>query len=107
MHRNRLLILKSLMKVLPLQQLRNGILRHQAYEVIGGERSHPAPVKINHSLLWIENLEHLRLISFRVGLNLLTRKRWPRHRPPRRVADHAREIADQKNCSVPEILKMF
>ena len=67
----------------------------------------PAPVEVDHSFLRIENLENLRLISLRILLNLLASQRRPRSRAPRRIADHSGEVADQKNRSVAEILKMF
>ena len=98
---------KALVKVLALQQLRNGVLRHQADEIVGGELGEPAPVEVDHSLLRIENLEDLRLVSLGVFLDLLAGERRTRDRASRRIADHAGEIADQKDCGVPEILKVL
>ncbi len=106
-HGNGLLVLKSFVKILALQQLRNRVLRHQADEIVGAKLPKPSPVEVDHSFLRIENLENLRLISFGIFLNLPARQRRPRGRASRGVTNHAGEITDQENCGVPEILKMF
>ncbi len=98
---------KALVKVLALQQLRDRILRHQADEIIGSKLCEPAPIEVDHSLLRIENLEHLRFVCLGVLLNLLARERRPRGRASRGVADHPGEVADQKDCGVAEILKVL
>src|SRR5256885_13696774 len=107
MHRNRLLIVKASVKVLAFEQLRDCVLCHQPHKIVGGKRTHPPPVEINHSLLWIENLENLRLVSLGILFDLLTAKRRPGDRSPRRVPDHPRKIANQKDCGMPEILEML
>ena len=71
------------------------------------ERAHPAPVEVDHRLLRIENLEDLRLVRFRILLDLFAAERRARRRSPRRITDHAGEIANQKDGRVPQILKMF
>ena len=107
MHGNRFLFLKPLVKVLPLQQLRHRVLRHQPHKIIGRERAHPPPVEIDHRLLRVKNLENLRFIGLRILLNLLTAERRTRRRAPRRIADHPGEIANQKDRRVPQILKVL
>ena len=68
----------------------------------------------NHSLLKrvsvfcaIENFVHLRHVSFGVAHDLFAGERRARGGAPGRVADHAGEVADQKNDGVAEVLKMF
>ena len=107
MHRDRFLFPKSLVKVLALQQLRDGVLRHQTHEFIRAHRAHPAPVEIDHRLLGIENLEHLLLVCLRILLDLLAAQRRACHRASGGITNHSREIANQKDCRVPQILKML
>src|SRR5580658_10776405 len=95
------------MKLLAFEHLRDGVLGQEPHEIVRRERAHPAPVEVDHGLLRIENLEYLSFISLRILFHLLTAERRARGRTARRIADHAGEIADQKNGSVPEILKMF
>src|SRR5580700_1439473 len=99
--------MKAFMKVLALQKLRNGVLRHQADEIVSGKVGKPAPVEVDHSFLRIENLENLRLVRFSVFLDLLASQRRTRGRAPRWIADHSGEVADQKDCRVPKILKVL
>ena len=107
MHGDRLLLVKALMKILTLQQLRNGVLRHQSHEIVGRQSPHPAAIEIDHRLFRIENLEDLLFIRLRILLDLLAAERRPRHRPSRRVANHPGEVANQKNRRVPQILKVL
>src|SRR5215472_11902220 len=95
------------MKVLALQQLRNRELRQQPHKIVRGKRAHPAAVEIDDGLLRIKNLEDLRLIGLRILVDLLSAQRRPGSRASARITDHSREIANQKNRRVPEILKMF
>src|SRR5438045_7225050 len=97
MHRDWLLLLKSFMKILSLQHLRDRVLRRQTNEIFGREFGKPATVEIDDGLLSVENLEHLRFISLRVLRNLLARQWRTRRRAPRRIADHSGEVADQKD----------
>ena len=106
-HRNRLLILKAFVKVFALQKLRHRVLRGQPHKLVRAHRSEPAPVEIDDGLLRIENLEHLLLIRLGIQFDLLRRQRRPRRRAPRRVANHPRKIADQKNRGVPQVLKVL
>src|ERR1019366_2450297 len=76
-------------------------------EIVGSELRKPAPVEVHDSFPRIENLEDLRLVGLCVLFNLLLREWRPRRRAARGVADHAREIADQEDDRVPEILKML
>ena len=55
----------------------------------------------------IENLEDLRLVGFGVLLDLLAGQRRTGHGAAGGIANHAGEIADQKNGRVAEILKVL
>ena len=68
----------------------------------------------NHSLLkrvsvlaWDENLEHLRHVSLGIAHDVFRAERRTRGRTARRVANHAGEVADQKDDGVAEILKVL
>ena len=54
----------------------------------------------------VEDLEHLLLIGPGVRLDLLARQRLPRLGLPRRIADHAGEVADQEDDLVPARLEL-
>src|ERR1039458_3008232 len=107
MHGNRLLVTEALVEVLALEHLRDRVLRGQAYEIFGRELREPAAVEVDYRLFRTENSENLHLVSLGILGNLLPRQRRPRRRPPRRIADHPGEIADQEDNRVSEILKMF
>src|SRR5882724_8638764 len=102
MDSDRLLFLKAFMEVITLEHLRYRVLRGQLDEIFGREFREPAAIKINYCLLRIQNLKNLCLIGFRVSLNVLARQRGARYRPPRRIANHSREIANQKNDGVAQ-----
>ncbi len=73
-----------------------------------------APSLENHSelnlttvLSRIEDLEHLLLVGLRVLLDLLAGKLGARGVLSRRVADHPREVADDEDDRVAEVLEGF
>src|SRR6266576_3295766 len=107
MHRDWLLFLKSFMKILALQHLRNRVLRRQTNKIFGGEFGKPATVEIDDCFLSVENLEYLRLVRFGILRDLFSRQRRTSRRASRRIADHSCEVADQENDRMPEILEMF
>src|SRR6202042_3493202 len=102
-----LFVLESLMEIFAFEELRYGVLRHQAYEVIRSELAHPPPVEVDHCFLRVQNFENLRLVSFGILLDLFARKRRPGHGAAGGVADHAREVADQKDGCVAKVLKVL
>jgi len=94
-------------EVLALQQLRNRVLGGEAHKLVRAHCSEPAPIEIDDRFLRIENLEYLRLVRLGIVFDLLPGERRPRDRTARGIANHSREIADQENCRVPEVLKVF
>jgi hypothetical protein len=57
--------------------------------------------------LRVEDLEDLSLIGLGVLLDLLAGERRTRHVAPRWIADHASEIADDKDHRVPQVLEVL
>ena len=60
-----------------------------------------------NSFFRIEDLEDLVFVRFGVLQDFVFRELFPRDRPAGRIADEAREVPNQKNRHVAEILKMF
>src|SRR5207302_6049294 len=95
------------MEILALQYLRDRVLGCEPHKIICGKLPEPAPVKVDHSLLGVENFEYLCLVRLRVLFDLLATERRARGRASRGIANHAREVADHKNRGVAEVLKVF
>src|SRR2546421_101636 len=51
----------------------------------------------------IENFESLLAVSRRIRLYFIMRQLRSRNRPPARIANQSREIADDENCLVAEV----
>ena len=94
MHGNRFFIVEALVEVLAFEHLRDGVLRGQADEILGGKFRKPAAVEIDHRFFGTENFENLRLVSLGVLCDLLARQRRARRRATRRIADHSGKVAD-------------
>src|SRR5258708_29521479 len=107
MQRNWLLGMEALVEVLAFEHLRDRVLRRQAYEIFRGELREPTAVEIHHGFFRTENLENLCLVGLGVLRNLLARQRRSRRRAPCRIADHSREVSDEEDDRVSEILKML
>ena len=103
--RDRLFLRHPFCKIVAFQNLFNRCFRAEFYEIGGRKFVHPLAVKAQLRFLRIKQLKHLPLIGFGVCIYLLTRERRPRHILSRRVADHPRKIADQKNHRMPKVLK--
>ncbi len=73
MHGNRFFFGEALVKVLALQHLRDGELGRQAHKALVAELAQPLAVEADLGLVRVEDLEHLRLIGFGVGIDLLAR----------------------------------
>ena len=81
-------------------------MRRQPDRLLVAQLAQPLAVVAHLGRLLVENAKHLLLVGFGVRVNLLARERLARHVAPRWVADQRREIANQKNHRVPELLKM-
>ena len=62
--------------------------------------SEPLAVVADLGIFAVQNFVDLLEISFGVGVHLLARERRARFGLPGGIADHGREIADQKNGGV-------
>ena len=104
--RDGLPALVTLVEIIALEHARDG--------VFGGQLDHggsihcakPFRVEAQFGLLAIEHFVYLRRVGFRVREHVVARKRLARDVLATRVADHAGEIADQKNHLMAEILKL-
>ena len=105
MQRDRFLIRHPLCEIVALENLFDSRLRSKLHKIRRREFIHPFAVETDLRFIRIEKTEHLRLVSFRVGVDLLARKRRPRHVLSRRIADHPGKVPDQKNDRVAEILE--
>ena len=82
------------MEVLALEQLRDGVLGHEANEIVGGELAHPAAIEVDDGFLRVENFEDLGFVGFGVLFDLFASERRTRDRAAGGIADHAGEVAD-------------
>src|SRR5207237_8930928 len=82
-------------------------MRTKPNDILGVHLAEPLAVVADLGLVAVENFENLLKVSFRIGLDLLARKRRARFRYARGVANHRREIANQENGGVAQVLKML
>ena len=98
--------LESLGEVVALHHPRHGVAGGELDHPAGAERVAPLGVVTNLRLGSVEDQARLGLIGLSVGLDLLAGQRRPGGVAARRVADHGREVADQENDRVAEVLKL-
>src|SRR3990167_3341328 len=96
----------ALAEVIALQHPRHGVLRGQPNEISWSHFVHPGGVEGDLGFRRIENLEHLSFIGLRVLQYLLAGQRWARGALTAGVADHPREVADQENHLMPQLLEL-
>ena len=94
-------------EILAFEHARQAIVRAQANHVVPGEFSEPLGVVADLGIFPAQNFVHLFEIRLRVGVHLLARQGRARLGLAGGIADHRREIADQKNRRVAQVLKMF
>ena len=107
MNGNGLIVRQARTKVLVLEHARETVLRAELDHFVPGELAEPIVVVADFCFPGIENLVDLLEIRLCVCPHLLTRERRARFRLARGVAHHGREIADQENRGVAEVLKML
>ena len=107
MNRDRLMRLEALLEIVALQHSRQRVLRGQLDHACRSELAQPLVVESDLGFLRIEDLENLSFVSLRVFEDLLVRQRRPRDLFPGRVPDHSREVADDEDDVMPELLKML
>ena len=106
-HGDGLIVVQTRAEVLAFQHARQAIMRAETNHVVAGQFSQPLAVVADLGALAIEDLVDLLEIGFRVGAHLLGRERRTRFGLAGGIADHGREIADQKNRGVALVLKVL
>src|SRR5690625_1655408 len=96
----------ALMKVIALQHASHSVARGKLDEIDSGEFAHPLAVKRDAGFFRIQNLEDLFLVGPGILEHLFTGQSLAGDILATRVADHACEIANQKDDFVPELLKL-
>ena len=105
MSANRLLVVDPCLEIFALQHL---LQRHSAVEanyIFKRHASKPIAVANDFCSHRIENLKSLFVVSRRIRLYFIMRQLRSRNRPPARITNQSREIADDENCLVAEVLK--
>ncbi len=74
---------------------------------MAGQRAEPFAVVAHLGALPVEDLVNLIEVGFRVGAHLLARERRTRFGLARGVANHRREIANEKNSGVAFLLEVL
>ena len=105
--RNRLAGLVPLLEVAPLEHLRHVVARSEPDQPVGAERAQPAGIEVDHGLVAIEDREDLRFVGLGVGRDFIDRQRRTRLGSAGRIANHSREVADDEDDAMPEILKVL
>jgi hypothetical protein len=98
--------LETFAEIVALHHAGDGVLRGELDHPARTERIAPLGVVANLGLRGVEHQARLFVVSLRVGLDLLARERRAGGVATRRVADHRREVADQKNHLVPQVLQL-
>jgi hypothetical protein len=104
---NRQVLVETRTKILALEHPRQPVTRAELHHFLAAQFSEPFVVVTHLGFFLVEDLEHLLQIRFRVLVYLLARQRRARLRLPGGIADHRRKIADQENCSMAQVLKLF
>src|SRR3990167_1366978 len=103
---DRLIGRVALTEIITLKHPCNGVLRSQANEICRPHLVHPGGVEGNFSFRRIKNLEHLGLVGLRVLQHLLASQRWTRSALAAGITDHSREVANQENHLMPQLLEL-
>jgi hypothetical protein len=101
-----LLVIDPRFEIFALQHL---LQRHPTIEsnnVFKRHGSKPVAIADRFRPRRIENFKSLLPVSHRIRLDFCAREVRPRHRPTARITNHPREIADNENCLVAQVLKL-
>ncbi len=103
---DRLLLVDASPEIFALQHL---LQRHpavQSNDVFKRHRPEPIAIANRFGARRIENLERLLPIAYSIRHHFFVRQLWSRRGAAARVANHPREIANDKNRLMPQILKL-
>src|SRR5262249_35454829 len=96
----------ALREVLALEHPRDGVLGGEADNAIRSERREPFRTESDLGLCAIEYQKDLVGVGRGVSVELLSRERRARDVASRRIADHSREVANQKDDVMAEVLQL-
>lgn len=96
----------AFLEIVPFQHPGHGVPGGELHDVGGAHLVHPPGIEADLGFVGVENLEDLAFIGPGVGLDSLPVQRFSGCVFARRVADHAREIPDQEQDMVAEVLKL-
>ena len=103
---DRLTARMALAEIVAFEHAGNRVLRRQPDHAGRAQFAHPRRIELDAGSLAIEDLEDLRRIGLGVRAYFILRQRRPRRVLAGRIADHPREIADQKDHLVAEVLEL-
>ncbi|ABA51107.1 hypothetical protein BURPS1710b_3413 [Burkholderia pseudomallei 1710b] len=106
MDRDRDAALEAFREILALEHARDRVARRELDHPIRAERHRPLAVVADLGLCAIEHERGLLEVGLRVRFDLLARERRAGRVAARRIADQRREIADQENHRMAEILQL-
>ncbi len=104
--RDRLLAGEALGEVVPLEHARDGVLRGELDHARSAQGLAPLRVVANLGARRIEHLGGLRVVRPGVRLDLLARQRRAHVVAAGRVPDHRREVADEEDHLMPQVLHL-
>jgi hypothetical protein len=105
-HADRRAGLQPLAEVIAFEHARQRVARGELDHAARAERIAPFAVVADLGPGRIEHQAGLRVVGLRVGLDLLARQRRAGGVAAGRVADHRREVADQENYLMPQVLQL-
>src|SRR5262249_8208879 len=86
--------LETLLEIVALEQPRHRVARRQIEDAGERERIAPLRVELDARPLAIQDPEDLLFVGLGIGEDFLSGQALARFGPPRRVTDHAGEVAD-------------
>src|SRR5579883_53204 len=101
MKRDRLLRIKSLMKIISLEHLAYGIDRCQLDDIRECHRIKPRGIAAYFKFIPIENLTDLLHVGLAIAIDLFLSKHRSRFLPAGRIADHSRKITNDECRLMP------
>src|SRR2546422_1049118 len=97
----------SLLEIIALEHPGHAVLRAQMDELLGRHPVHPPAVEINAGPLGIQDFVNLALVGLGVLPHFFLRQRLAGLRDAGRVPDHAREIADEEDHLMAQVLEVL
>ena len=105
-HGDGLTFAVALGEIVAFEHAGDGVLRGEADHAVGAQRGEPLRIERDFGLVAIENEEYLVGVGLGVCRQLVRGHGRPRQVATGGVADHAGEVADQKNDVMAEILQL-